>query len=118
MLLMRQAQEDMKALIDQQSHTAKERAELQAALDKEAEDRRRIEEQKKSLVEKLKAMEEKLIKGGEVISKASKQEALLRKTEQELRERQIQVRPLTSAHYSGRFFYFSLLFSLNFQSME
>lgn len=36
-------------------------------------------------------MEEKLIKGGEVISKASKQEALLRKTEQELRERQIQV---------------------------
>ena len=89
-MLMRQAQEDMKALIDQQSHTAKERAELQAALDKEAEDRKKIEEQKKSLHEKLKAMEEKLIKGGEVISKASKQEALLRKTEQELRERQIQ----------------------------
>lgn len=44
----------------------------------------------RSLHEKLKAMEEKLIKGGEVISKASKQEALLRKTEQELRERQIQ----------------------------
>ena len=35
-------------------------------------------------------MEEKLIKGGEVISKASKQEAALRKAEQELRERQMQ----------------------------
>ena len=35
-------------------------------------------------------MEEKLIKGGEVISKASKQEGLLRKAEQELRERQQQ----------------------------
>jgi len=35
-------------------------------------------------------MEEKLIKGGEVISKASKQEALLRKAESELRERMIQ----------------------------
>jgi len=46
-LLMKQAQEDMKALIDQQSHTAKERSELQAALDREAEDRRKIEEQKK-----------------------------------------------------------------------
>ena len=35
-------------------------------------------------------MEEKLIKGGEVISKASKQEAQLRKAENELRERQAQ----------------------------
>jgi len=35
-------------------------------------------------------LEEKLIKGGEVISKASKQEALLKKTEQELREREQQ----------------------------
>ena len=39
---------------------------------------------------KLKMMEEKLIKGGEVISKASKQEAQLRKAENELRERQAQ----------------------------
>ena len=35
-------------------------------------------------------MEEKLIKGGEMISKASKQEVLLKKAEQELRERQLQ----------------------------
>jgi hypothetical protein len=35
-------------------------------------------------------MEEKLIVGGEVISRASKQEGLLRKAEQELRERQQQ----------------------------
>lgn len=35
-------------------------------------------------------LEEKLLQGGEVISKASKQEGLLRKAEQELRERQQQ----------------------------
>jgi kinesin family protein 3/17 len=87
---MKQAQQDMKALIDQQSRTAQERAELQAALDKEAEDRRKVEEQQRALQDKLKNMEEKLIKGGEVISKASQQEALLRKAEQELRERKIQ----------------------------
>jgi hypothetical protein len=35
-------------------------------------------------------MEEKLIKGGEVISKASRQEVMLRKAENELRERAMQ----------------------------
>ena len=45
-MLMKQAQDDMKQLIDQQSRTAQERSELQAALDREAEDRRMIEEQK------------------------------------------------------------------------
>jgi kinesin family member 3B len=35
-------------------------------------------------------MEEKLIKGGEMISKASKQEAMLRKAEKELRDRAMQ----------------------------
>eukprot|EP00981_Chlorochromonas_danica_P013799 scaffold6861_cov248-Ochromonas_danica.AAC.2 len=88
--LMKQAAEDMKALIDQQSRTAQERAELQAALDREAEDRRLLESQQKALQDKLRGMEEKLIKGGEVLTKASKQEALLRKAEQELRQRQIQ----------------------------
>lgn len=88
--LMEQAQKDMKSLIDQQSRTAQERGELQQALDREADDRRKIEEQKKALQEKLRLTEEKLIKGGEVISKATKQEALLRKAEKELRERQIQ----------------------------
>ena len=89
-LLMKQAQDDMKALIDQQSRTAQERAELQAALDREAEDRKKMEDQKTQLADKLKMMEEKLIKGGEVISKASKQESMLRKAETELRERQMQ----------------------------
>jgi hypothetical protein len=54
--LMKQAQEDMKALIDQQSRTAQERHELQKALDREAEDRRKIEEQKSSLQQKLKVL--------------------------------------------------------------
>ena len=89
-MLMKQAQEDMKQLIDQQSRTAQERGELQAALDREAEDRAVMEDQKTKLATKLKMMEEKLIKGGEVISKASKQEAKLRKAEIELRERQEQ----------------------------
>ena len=93
-MLMKQAQEDMKQLIDQQSRTAQERQELQDALDKEAEDRARMEEQKTKLANKLKMMEEKLIKGGEVISKASKQEAALRKAEIELRERQDQERTM------------------------
>ena len=89
-MLMKQAQDDMKQLIDQQSRTAQERAELQALLDREAEEKRLMEEQKSKLQSKLKMMEEKLIKGGEVISKASQQEAALRKAEQELRERQTQ----------------------------
>ena len=89
-VLMKQAQDDMKQLIDQQSRTAQERSELQAALDREAQDRQVIEEQKATLAAKLKMMEEKLIKGGEVISKASKQEAQLRRAEQELLVRQTQ----------------------------
>jgi len=89
-MLMKQAQDDMKQLIEQQSRTAQERAELQKLFDREAEDRQRIEEQKQKLQSKLKMMEEKLIKGGEVISKASQQEAMLRKAEKELRERQAQ----------------------------
>jgi hypothetical protein len=44
----------MRQLIDQQSRTAQERAELQAALDKEAEDRKIIEQQKTKLAAKLK----------------------------------------------------------------
>jgi len=89
-VLMRQAQQDMKQLIDQQSRTQAEREELQAAFARESEDRRALEEQKANLSAKLKQMEEKLIKGGEVISKASKQEMQLKKAEKELRERMMQ----------------------------
>jgi kinesin family protein 3/17 len=53
-LLMKQAQEDMKALIDQQSKTSNERAELQQALDREASDKKNIEDQKIKLQDKLK----------------------------------------------------------------
>ena len=52
-ILMKQAQEDMRQLINQNSKTAQERAELQSALDREAEDKRIIEEQKQKLVAKL-----------------------------------------------------------------
>lgn len=53
-LLMRQAQQDMKALIEQNSRTAQEREELQAAFAKEAEAKKALEEQKHSLASKLK----------------------------------------------------------------
>jgi hypothetical protein len=89
-MLMKQAQNDMKALIDAQSRTAQERSELQHALDREAEDRKKIEEQQKALQMKLRNMEEKLIKGSEVMSKAQQQESALRKAEQELRDRKQQ----------------------------
>ena len=52
-LLMRQAQQDMEALIEQQSRTAQEREELQAAFEKELEYRRALEEQKQQLGSKL-----------------------------------------------------------------
>lgn len=53
-VLMKQAQDDMKALIEQQSRTEQEREELQAAFAKEAEDRKKIEDQKGILAAKLK----------------------------------------------------------------
>lgn len=89
-IFLKQAQQDMKSLIKQQSKTEQERQELQAMLDKEADDRKKVENKQKELQMKLKQMEEKLIKGGEVISKASKQEQLLKKAEQELRIKQQQ----------------------------
>lgn len=51
--LLKQNAEDMQNMINQHSRTAQERAELQAALDREAEDKRMVEEQKKQLLEKL-----------------------------------------------------------------
>lgn len=87
-MLMKQAKEDMQQLIVQQSQTAAERAALQDALQREAEDKRVLAEREQALQNKLRAMEAKLIKGGAIISKAAQQEALLRKTEQELKQKQ------------------------------
>lgn len=88
--VMKQAEQDIKALIDQVGTTGKQRAELQALLDRETEEKRILNEQSRALNAKLHDMEAKLIKGGEVISKAAQQEQALRKAEKELRERQIQ----------------------------
>lgn len=46
----------MKALIAQNGKTAQERAELQAVLDRETEDRKALSEQKKQLKDKLKVL--------------------------------------------------------------
>jgi arsenate reductase-like glutaredoxin family protein len=52
-MLMKQAQQDMRALIEQNSRTAQEREELQAAFAKEAEAKKMLEEQRHSLSSKL-----------------------------------------------------------------
>ncbi len=52
--LMKQAQQDMKALIEQNSRTIQDREELQAAFAQEAEAKKALEQQKTSLAIKLK----------------------------------------------------------------
>ena len=52
--LMKQANEDMQQLIAAQSRTAAEKAELEAVLQREAEDKRKLEQQKEKYLAKLK----------------------------------------------------------------
>lgn len=89
-MVMDQAAEDIRALIEQQNITEHEKEALRKRLEKEAEEKRDIANKQKSLEKTLKEMETKLIKGGEVISKATQQEGQLRKAEMELRERKLQ----------------------------
>ncbi len=53
---MKQAQDDMQQLIAAQSRTAQEKAELEAVLQREAEDRKKLEEQKAKYQAKLKVL--------------------------------------------------------------
>jgi hypothetical protein len=85
--VMKQAQEDMRQLISEQSKVDKKKTELQAQLDKEADDKKKLEAHKSKLAEKLRKMEEQVIRGGEVLNKVNEQEAQLRKKQMELRER-------------------------------
>jgi len=88
--VMKQAAEDIKELIAQQNITEQEKEELRKKLEAEAEEKKRIASKQKDMEKHLKDMETKLIKGGEAISKVTQQETMLRKAEQELRERKLQ----------------------------
>jgi len=85
---------EMEQLMNEHTQTAEERRILQEQLKKESAKRLEMENQRLALFEKLKTMEEQVMKGGEIADKASKQEAALRKAEQDLvarREKELQL---------------------------
>jgi kinesin family protein 3/17 len=85
--IKRRAEQEMKELMERQDATEGDKRALKEKLEKESKARMDMENQRLTLQNKLKAMEEKLIVGGEMASKAAKQEAELRKAEQELAAR-------------------------------
>ena len=82
--IIARSKEEMNKLIDEQSQTTKERKILEAKLDEESKVRSEMEEQRRTLQQKLQDMEAQLMIGGEISDKAVKQEAQLRKAEQDL----------------------------------
>lgn len=93
--LRKQAASDMKQLLDAHTKTAAERAELEAKLTAETEQREQASAKKKKLEDRLKSMEAKLIQGGKMMDKAALQEAELREAniqleKQKLKERRMQ----------------------------
>lgn len=88
--LRQQAAEDMKTLLDENTRTAEEREALRLRLEKEVEERRRIEKGKQSLKKRIQGLQEKLLKGGEIMDKAARQEAELRQAQHDLELRKVQ----------------------------
>jgi hypothetical protein len=74
----------MEQLRQEKDKTAEERRILQIKLERERLDRAETDQQRILLEKKLADMENKLILGGQVADKAAKQEAALRKAEQDL----------------------------------
>jgi kinesin family protein 3/17 len=72
--LRKQAAADMKQLLDQQTSSAAERAELEAKLVAEQREREVASAKKKKLEDRLRAMEAKLVVGGQMMDKAARQE--------------------------------------------
>lgn len=75
---------EMEQLRQEKDKTAEERRILQIKLERERLDRAETDQQRILLEKKLADMENKLILGGQVADKAAKQEAALRKAEQDL----------------------------------
>jgi kinesin family protein 3/17 len=82
--IVARSKEEMNRLKSEQDQTAKERKILEAKLDEESKVRSTMEKQRLALQQKLQDMEAQLMIGGEIADKAVKQEAALRKTEQDL----------------------------------
>ena len=88
--MRRQAEAEMKEVLDSQTRTTKEREKLKQKLDAEADRAAHSEKQRLTLEKKLQSMQEKLMQGGKLLDKAAKQEAMLRRAQLELEERKEQ----------------------------
>ena len=82
--IMARSKKEMNKLLSEQNQTSQQRKLLEAKLDEESKVRFEMEKQRRVLQEKLQDMEAQLMIGGEIADKASKQEAALRKAEQDL----------------------------------
>lgn len=82
--IMARSKEEMNKLRTAQNETTRERKMLEAKLDEESKARNEIEKQRVALQRKLQDMEAQLMIGGEIADKAAKQDAALRKAEQDL----------------------------------
>lgn len=82
--IMARSKEEMNKLRIEQNQTTRERKMLEAKLDEESKARTEMQKQRLSLQQKLQDMEAQLMVGGEIADKAAKQEAVLRKAEQDL----------------------------------
>ena len=85
---------ELELLKSEKNRTREERLQLQQELELQQSDRLRMENERIALFEKLTMLEEQVMKGGEIMSKASKQEAELRRAEQDLvarREKELQL---------------------------
>ena len=78
------SKEEMNKLRTEQNERTKERKILEAKLDEESKARLAMETQRLSLQQQIQDMEAQLMIGGEITDKAAKQEAALRKAEQDL----------------------------------
>ena len=92
--MRRQAEAEMKEVLDSQTRTTKEREKLKQKLDAEADRAAHSEKQRLTLEKKLQSMQEKLMQGGKLLDKAAKQEAMLRRAQLELEERKEQEQAL------------------------
>lgn len=92
--MRRQAEAEMKEVLDSQNRTTKEREKLRQKLDAEADRAAHSEKQRLTLEKKLQSMQEKLMQGGKLLDKAAKQEAMLRRAQLELEERKEQEQAL------------------------
>ena len=93
--MRRQAEAEMKEVLDSQTRTTKEQEKLRQRLGAEANRAAQSEKQRCVLEEKLKSMQEKLMRGGKLLDRAAKQEAMLRRAQLELQERNEQEQALS-----------------------